>query len=68
MRVACLLHLHSAFCKVGACMHCAAVGSRRFDRRLETPFFMARVSTKFLMRPPCTRLWDRIPRVRHVGG
>ena len=43
-------------------MHCAAVGSRRFDRRLKTPFFiMARVSTKFLMRPPYTRLCDRIP-------
>ena len=26
MRVACLLHLHSAFCAFGACMHCAAVG------------------------------------------
>ena len=38
MRVACLLHLHSAFCKVGAFMYCAAVGSRRFDRRLKTPF------------------------------
>ena len=24
---------------------------------------MARVSTKFLMRPPYTRVWDRIPRV-----
>ena len=24
---------------------------------------MARVSTKFLLRPPYTRLWDRIPRV-----
>ena len=24
---------------------------------------MARVSTKFLTRPPYTRLWDRIPRV-----
>ena len=32
MRVACLLHLHSAFCAFGACMHCAAVGSRQFDR------------------------------------
>ena len=66
MRVACLLHLHSAFCAFGACMHCAAVGSRPLDRRLETPppfFIMARVSTKFLLRPPYTRLWDRIPRV-----
>ena len=39
MHVACLLHLHSAFCAFGACMHCAAVGSRPFDRRLEPPPF-----------------------------
>ena len=26
-------------------------------------FSMARVSTQFLLRPPYTRLWDRIPRV-----
>ena len=64
LRVACLLHLHSALCAFGTCMHCAAVGSRPFDRRLEPPLFiMARVSTKFLLRPPYTRLWDRIPRV-----
>ena len=45
-------------------MQYAAVGSRPFDRRLEPPLFiMARVSTKFLLRPPYTRLWDRIPRV-----
>ena len=51
MRVACLLHLHSAVSEFGACMHCAAGGSRLFDRRLEPPpfFIMARVSTKFLM-------------------
>ena len=24
---------------------------------------MARISTQFLLRPPYTRLWDRIPRV-----
>ena len=62
--VACLPHLHSASCGVGTCMQCAAVGSRPFDRRLE-PLFSPwlRVSTKFLLRPPYTRLWDRIPRV-----
>ena len=34
------------------------------SREARTPVFsMARVSTQFLLRPPYTRLWDRIPRV-----
>ena len=40
LRVACLPHVHSAYCGVGTFVQFAAVGSRPFDRRLE-PLFSA---------------------------
>ena len=64
MRVACLLHLHSAFCALGACIVPRLGPGSSIGGSNPPPFFiMARVSTKFLLRPPYTRLWDRIPRV-----
>ena len=40
LRVACLPHVHSAYCGVGTFVQFAALGSRPFDRRLE-PLFSA---------------------------